>query len=179
MTETHWRKVHRRMNENLLFAEDLGGLGAKPVDVEIIDSGVILVKGADDSKNMPWLAFQGGDGKPRQKRLALNVTNAKTMQALTGTGIIERWRGWITLVVVTTRFFDQKTKEMASTEVIRIAPKRPDRASSKSGPISPPKDEPPPPPPPPEQKTGWTGDSPIDPEEARLIAEKEATNAGR
>jgi hypothetical protein len=122
---THWRKVHRRMNEALLFAEDLGGLGSKPVDVEIADSGVMLVKGADESRNMPWLAFRGGDGKPRPKRLALNVTNCKTMQALTGTGEIERWRGWITLIVVTTRFFDQKAKEMTSTEAIRIAPTRP------------------------------------------------------
>ena len=129
-TATHWRTVHKRMNENLLFAEDLGGLGGK-VDVEIVDSGVAMVKGSDDSKNMPWIAFRGVDGKPKQKRLALNVTNSKTMQSIAATGVIEQWRGWITLVVVITTYFDQKTKQMEKTEAIRIAPKRPSRETSK------------------------------------------------
>ncbi len=118
---THWRKVHKRKNEHLLFAEDLGGFGAKPRDVEIVDSGVIKVEGAEnDSKDMPWIAFRGA-----KKRLALNATNCKTLQSICGTGTIEQWRGWITLIVVRTTYYDRLTKKTEDTDAIRIAPRRP------------------------------------------------------
>lgn len=124
-TGTHWRHVHRRMNEHLLFAEDLGPVGTK-VDLEVIDSGQIAVKGAGKrTKPMPWLAFAGRDGKPKTKRLGLNVTNCKTMEAITGTPVIEQWRGWITLVVVATEYTDSETGERCKTHAIRIAPTRP------------------------------------------------------
>lgn len=130
---THWRKVHKRKNDHLLFAEDIGPVGSS-VDVEIIDSGVITVEGADDKKPMPWLAFAGKSGKPGQKRLALNVTNCKTMQSLAGTGAIEHWRGWVTLLVVETTYYDQATKKKETTDAIRIAPKRPPAPARKSEP---------------------------------------------
>ena len=117
---THWRTVHRRMNEQLMFAEDIGGLGASPVDLEIVDSGVMIVKGSEDSKPMPWLAFAG-----EKKKLALNVTNCKAMQSLGGTGVVESWRGWVRLMVVSTTYRDQKTKDKVTPDAIRIAPSRP------------------------------------------------------
>lgn len=134
---THWRKVHRRLNEHLLFAEDLGGFGAKPLDVEISDSGIFAVKGQDGSKDMPWLAFRGADGKERAKKLGLNVGNCKTMQTLTGSGIVQDWRGWITLLVVRTTYSDSKTKERIETDAIRIAPKRPQSSRRQEPPSSP------------------------------------------
>lgn len=120
---THWRKVHKRLNEHLLFAEDLGG--RKSVVMEIIDSGIVAVADADGKKDMPWIAFMGRSGAPFPKRLALNVTNCKTLQTLFGTGSIEEWRGLVELVVVKTTFKDRKTKETVETDAIRIAPRRP------------------------------------------------------
>lgn len=146
---THWRNVHRRKNVHLLFAEDIGG---RPVDVEIVDSGVEKVSGAKkgDEKEMPWLAFAG-----KQKRLALNVTNCKTMTTITGSPVIEQWRGWIRLIVVKTDYYDQMTGKTESTDAIRIAPQRPERpASQKSQGASAPAASPPPatpPAPPPDQ----------------------------
>jgi len=120
--EVHWRQVIRRENPHLLYAEDLGG--RREVDVEIVDSGVFEVRnragGKESSKPMPWLAFRG-----KQKRLGLNSTNCKAMERLTGTGIVQRWRGWITLVVVRTRYRDQMTGNEEETDAIRISPTRP------------------------------------------------------
>jgi hypothetical protein len=118
-TSTHWRKVHRRQNENLLFAEDLNGL--KSVDVEVVGSGVIKAKTSDGKgKAMPFLEFRG-----KKKVLGLNATNCKAMEAMTGTGIVETWRGWITLTVVRTKYKDMKTGRDEETDAIRIAPRRP------------------------------------------------------
>lgn len=126
---THWRHVHRRMNEHLLFAEDLGPVGTR-VDVEVVDSGHFQVKGAGKrSKPMPWLAFRG-----KQKKLGLNVTNCKAMEAIAGSPVIEQWRGWITLVVVQTEYTDSETGERMKTHAIRIAPTRPRAGASASRP---------------------------------------------
>ncbi len=134
---THWRQIHRRKNTNLLFAEDLGPIGTK-LDIEVIDSGVVSVSGADNkSKSMPWLAFAGKDGRPKQKRLALNVTNCKAMQSITSSPVVEKWRGWITLVVVSTTYTDTQTGTRQTTDAIRIAPTRPPAPRSSS----PPRDE--------------------------------------
>jgi hypothetical protein len=129
-TVKHWRHVHKRLNEHMLFAEDLGPVGTK-VDAEVIESGVFAVKSEDGSKDMPWLAFNGGDGKPRKKKLGLNVTNCKVMETLTGTSDYQDWRGWVTLVVVKTKFYDTKLKAMAETDAIRIANARPQRTGGK------------------------------------------------
>jgi hypothetical protein len=123
----HWRKVHKRLNEHLLFAEDIGPVGTK-VDVEIVDSGVEKVKGEDGAKDMPWIAFAG-----KKKRLALNVGNSKALETLTDTPDVFSWRGPITLVVVRTKYFDQKTREMQETDAIRIAPRRPVSNQSSQG----------------------------------------------
>jgi hypothetical protein len=126
---THWRKVHRRKNEHLVFAEDLGPVGTK-LDVEIVDSGVIEVSGAEKrTKPMPWLAFAGA-----KKKLALNVTNCKTMTSIAGTPVVEQWRGWITLVVVRTTYTDSTSGTRETTDAIRIAAERPEGKRRSSGP---------------------------------------------
>jgi hypothetical protein len=116
---THWRKVTGRLNDHLLFAEDLGPVGTR-VDVDVVDSGAFKVKGEDGEKDMVWIAFAG-----KKKRLGLNVSNSKSMEALTGTPDYPTWRGPITLVVVRTRYHDMKTRSMMETDAIRIAPERP------------------------------------------------------
>ena len=162
MSTTHWRKVHARKNDHLLFAEDLGPVGTK-IDLEVIDSGVITVSGSDDSKPMPWIAFAGKDGRPKQKKLALNVGNSKTMSTLCGTSIIEQWRGWVTLVVVTTTYQDKATKSKVTTDAIRLAPQRPAGKRSER-----PRDVPPSPP----------ANAEPDADEQREIAAQEAASHG-
>lgn len=168
---THWRKVHRRQNENLLFAEDLGGL--KSVDVEIVGSGVTKAKTSDGKgKSMPYLEFRG-----KKKVLGLNATNCKAMEAITGTGIVETWRGWITLTVVRTKYKDIKTGRDEETDAIRIAPRRPKgKAGAQNETTSNADDTPPPD----EHTAGLShlAQSEPDEEERRLIeqAEREGGN---
>ena len=126
-TETDWRTVHRRHNKDMLFFEDLGG--KTRVDVEIVESGTILVQNKRGKEPMPWIAFRGKQGT--SKKLGLNKTNCKVMTKLFGTRIIERWRGWITLLVIETRVKDEDTGEWVTTDAIRIAPKRPDPPAAK------------------------------------------------
>lgn len=118
-TETDWRTIHRRLNTDMIYAEDLGGRSR--IDVEIVDSGITkLRQRSGPPKEMPWLAFKGA-----KKRLGLGATMCKTMTTMTGTRIVERWRGWITLIVIKTTYRDQDTGQVETTDAIRIAPKRP------------------------------------------------------
>jgi hypothetical protein len=128
VAEIHWRKVHKRKNANMLFAEDLGPPGTK-AHVEIVDSGVAEVASIDGKKEMPWISFRG-----KQKKLGLGITNCKTMESICGTPIVQRWRGWITLVVVRITYYDQQTKRNEQTDAIRIAPQRPRASDQKQQP---------------------------------------------
>lgn len=128
-SSTPWRTVHRRKNEHMLFAEDLGPPGTK-VEVEIVDSGVLMVKGEDGDTRLPWLSFRG-----KTKKLGLNRGNSKVLESIAGTDIIEQWRGWITLVVIRTTYTDKQTKTRLTTNAIRIAPSRP--RSKESQPAAP------------------------------------------
>lgn len=176
---THWRKIHQRKNVDLLFAEDLGGFGCKPVDVEVVDSGVRKVSDGDSSKEMPWIAFAGPDGKRKTKVLALNVTNSKIMQTLTGTGEVERWRGWITLIVVRTKYQDRLTGQRMETDAIRIAPERPrPPAKNQRGKDAPPKDEPKASEPPPSSEPPASSDDDLTDDEKRELERMEASANG-
>lgn len=121
---THWRSVHRRLNPTLLYAEDLLAHGLRELDVVIVDSGVEQVAQMDGKKvtkkAMPWIAFEG-----KKKRLALNATCCKALATLSGTGIVEQWRGPIRLIVIEVEYKDQSTGNKEKTDAIRIAPKRP------------------------------------------------------
>ena len=116
---TAWREIHRRKNKDFLFSEDLGDVGTK-IDVEIVDSGTGDIIGSEGKTRLPWLSFRGA-----RKKLGLNPGNCKAMETLAGTIYIERWRGWITLVVIRTKYTDMKTKQRLETNAIRIAPERP------------------------------------------------------
>lgn len=119
---TRWREVHKRMNKDMLFAEDIGPPGTK-IDVEIIDSGVADVIGSDGGGKMPYLRFRGKKGP--SKKFGLNPGNCKRMETIAGTDVVQQWRGWVTLVVVRAEYTDRKTKERYETSAIRVAPKRP------------------------------------------------------
>ena len=125
----HWRDLHKRKNDGLLFAEDIGPPGAT-LDVEIKESGVVNVSDGESVKPMPWI----GTGKAGGKKLGLNVTNCKAMETLTGTADYRQWRGWITLVVVRVSYPDRKSKQKLETDAIRIGPRRPQRQAPKSAP---------------------------------------------
>lgn len=137
---TRWREVLRRANSDMLFAEDLGGYGIKPIDVEIIDSGVAKVKSQDGPMEMPWLQFRGKNGP--SKKLGLNRGMCKVMTTLAGTDVIEDWRGWVTLLVVKTTYTDKETKQRLETDAIRISTKRPQAKSSSKPSNDPAKSEP-------------------------------------
>ena len=127
----HWRDLHKRKNDGLLFAEDIGPPGST-LDVEIKDSGVVQVSDGESVKPMPWI----GTGKAGGKKLGLNVTNCKAMETLTGTADYRQWRGWITLVVVRVSYPDRKSKQKLETDAIRIGPRRPQRQATKSAPAA-------------------------------------------
>jgi len=148
MAANHWRTVLKRLNPGQLYAEDIGPAGSK-VDIEIRESGVMDVRGQDGVKKMPWI----GTGKPGGKKLGCNVTNCKALETIAGSADWAHWRGWITLVVVRTKYTDSQTKERFETDAIRIAPQRPRRERS-TGPES--------------ERTGLT------PEEQAEILRKEA-----
>lgn len=166
---TPWRTVLRRSNDDMLFAEDLGGYGVKPIDVEIIDSGIKTVKSRKGPQKMPWLQFRGKKGP--SKKLGLGRGMCKVMEAIAGTDIVERWRGWITLVVVKQDYTDEDTKERLITDAIRIAPKRPRRTDSAPSSL---------PEPAPEPKTDDPAGPPAEmsDEERRKIEAKEREQAG-
>ena len=123
----HWRQVIRRQNPEYLYAEDIGPPG-QTIDVEIVDSGPGKVKNPGATKDVVWLAFRGA-----KKKLGIGATGCKTMRNLTGSDDWMDWRGWITLVVIHIKYFDQTTQQDEETDAIRIAPQRPRR---QSGPAS-------------------------------------------
>ncbi len=137
----HWRDLHRRKNKHVLFAEDIGPPGTTR-DFEIVESGKVKVTDQDGDHEMPWI----GTGRAGAKKFGLNPTNCKTMETLTGTSDYRRWRGWITIIVIRTKYPDRKTKKMLETDALRIADVRPRRGASDVSPeasaSSPTQDEP-------------------------------------
>jgi hypothetical protein len=126
----HWRQVIRRANPDFLYAEDLGPPGTK-LDVEVTSAKPGKVKNPGESKDVIVLTFKG-----KQKKLGIGAAGCKAMRKLTGTDDWDGWRGWITLVVIHTEYFDSSTQQREETDAIRIAPQRPrgkGAASSTSG----------------------------------------------
>lgn len=116
----HWRDVHRRKNGHMLYAEDIGPRGTI-VDFEIAQSGIIEIKSADGaSDSMPWVGTRAG-----KKKLGLNRTNCKVLETITGTPDYRTWRGWITLLVIRTKYPDRASGKRLETDAIRIADTRP------------------------------------------------------
>lgn len=110
-----WRKIHKRTNEHMLFAEDIGKPGTM-VDVEIAYVTIAEAKNEDGVSKMPALAFVGSKSG---KVLGLNKTNCKFLTTACGTDDPNEWSGWITLWVKEERIGGNMEN------VIRIIPKRP------------------------------------------------------
>ena len=130
-----WRDVIRRKNTHLLFSEDLGPAGTK-VDVEIVNSGRIVVTGqGGDKSEKVWLEFRG-----KKKKLAIGASIGKTLDSIFGTENHYAWRGWITLIVVRIKVPDKDTGARLEQSAIRVAAEQPKR--KKAGPPVPPGDPP-------------------------------------
>ena len=80
-----------------------GGIGRDSWDLELFIS---YVTNEDGISKMPALSFAGA-----KKRLALNKTNAKTMEKICDTPDPNLWRGWITLVVVSTKIAGERPQK--------------------------------------------------------------------
>jgi hypothetical protein len=124
----HWRTVIKRIDPAYLYAEDLGPAGTK-VDVEVTAAGIGKVKNPGSAKEVVWIGFAG-----HAKKLGLNATNAKTMEAVFGSGHWGDWRGWITLVVIHKDAMRDPTADGGTSpmDVIRIAPTRPTKPRSQA-----------------------------------------------
>jgi hypothetical protein len=134
----HWRQVIRRQNPDFLYAEDLGPPGTK-LDVEVTAAKPAKVKNPGQSKDVIALSFKG-----KSKKLGIGAAGCKAMRKLTGTDDWEGWRGWITLVVIHTTYFDNSTQQEEETDAIRIAPTRPRaKVPSTGAPADAPPEQPP------------------------------------
>jgi hypothetical protein len=116
----HWRKILTRTNKHMLFSEDIGPVGTK-VDVEISEVTIEKVRNEDGITEMPSLSFTGA-----KKRFGCNKGNSKVMSKLCGSEDPNTWGGWITLVVISEKIGGEPT------DVIRIAPKRPEPKKPKA-----------------------------------------------
>jgi hypothetical protein len=115
-----WRTIHRRKNDDFLFAEDVGPVGTQ-IDVEVENSGIGIVTDLDGKTKIPWVSFKGA-----RKKLGLNRSACKALETFYGTNRVAAWRGgWITLVIIRTTYQDRQTKQRVETDAIRIAPRRP------------------------------------------------------
>ncbi len=120
----HWRQHIQRMNPDLLYAEDIGAPGSK-IDVEVIAVEPGYAKNPSGKKALYILSFRGA-----RKRLGIGATGCKTLRRITGSDDWMEWMGWITLVVIHTKYFDQTTQQDEETDAIRIAPSRPRQAGA-------------------------------------------------
>ena len=109
---THWKAMTDRA---FIYAFDLGG---KDVHVKIsrVEPGELTAAGGRKSKK-PLVYFEG-----KEKPLALNSTNAKTIATLYG-NYVEKWIGnWITLYPSTT---EMAGETMECIRIRPVAPKEP------------------------------------------------------
>jgi hypothetical protein len=116
---THWKKLMDP--KDWLFAFDLEGR-----DVTVTITHVVggELTGEHNKKSKKPVAHLKGT----KKKLALNVTNCKTIQQLTGTGEVEEWKDLrVTLFPTTTNFGGD------TVDCIRIRPMHPAPVDSKSG----------------------------------------------
>ncbi len=135
----HWRQLMD--DKEYLYHYDLvdrDGKAISPVvTIEKVVGGTLTSAGNKKSKK-PIAYFVG-----KKKPLALNVTNCKTLEKITGSDDSAKWVGArITLFVTTTRSAEGET-----VKCIRIKPmaaRGPDTPDSPADPEQPPQPEPPP-----------------------------------
>lgn len=110
----HWRKFMDP--REYIYAEDLSG---RDVDVQIakVTQGEML--GEKGRKSKKPLCYFAGKSKP----LALNKTNCKTIERITGSADTDAWIGqWITLFPSTTQ--DPNGNPV---DCVRVRPRAPNR----------------------------------------------------
>lgn len=107
--------VRALFDKAYLYAYDLQG---RDVTVKIVKvSGGTLVGQGGKSNKKPILFFEG-----KEKGLAINITNARTIASMYGSFDSDKWIGkWVTLYPTTTTFGSQ------TVDCIRIRPEIPSR----------------------------------------------------
>lgn len=107
----HWKKF---MDKELLGAHDLDGRDVTVVILEV--SGGEINNGTKKNKK-PIATLGSRDGRRLEKRLALNATNCKTIEQLTGSPDVDKWRGVPVVLFPTTTNFGGQT-----VDCVRIRP---------------------------------------------------------
>lgn len=116
-----------KSNSNFLKAADLQG--TKPVlEIESAEVQESTYNGV--TKQQIVLTFVG-----KEKVLGLNVTNARRISQLIGTGEIEEWAGWRIKL-----YTDQTEFEGKTVDCIRVFPDLPEQNGNKAQQFSGPKD---------------------------------------
>lgn len=127
----HWRTMMEP--REYIYAEDLQGRD-RTLTIERVKQGEL--KGEKGRKTRKPLVFFKGAKKP----LAINITNAKALERIAGSGDMDKWVG------LTITLFESTTNDPNGNQVpcVRIRP-RPGKASEASGmrDPDPPPDEPP------------------------------------
>ena len=104
MNKTHFRKL---LGKEFLTGEELDG---KDVELTIKTASQEEVQGQKGKENKLVLSFEKTD-----RKLILNITNAKAIAKIAGSGFVEDWPGKpITLTPIKGVFFGE------AQEVIRI-----------------------------------------------------------
>ena len=104
-------------DRRFIYAFDLGG-NETTVEISKVIAGELVVEGGA-KKRAPVLFFKG-----KEKGLALNSTNSKTIAALYG-NYVERWIGQsVTLYPTTTKMAGE------TVECIRIKPRKPGKVAT-------------------------------------------------
>lgn len=117
----HWKKMMDP--KELLAAHDLDG---RDVTVTIVDVvGGELNNGTKKNKK-PIASIASGSGRKLDKKLALNPTNCKTIEQLSGSADTDDWKGLRVTLFPTTTPFGNEIKEC-----IRIRP-YPPKANGKA-----------------------------------------------
>jgi hypothetical protein len=107
----HWKSM---TDTTFLFAFDLNG-AERHVRIERVTGGELVGQGGRKTKK-PVIHFAGVP-----KPLALNATNAKTIQSITGSPDTDKWVGkWITLYPTQCQSPTGET-----TDCIRVRPTAP------------------------------------------------------
>jgi hypothetical protein len=120
----HWKKLMDP--KEFLFAHDLEGRDVTVEFTNVIGGELEGEKGRKTKKPIAMIKVKPGNPP---KKLALNATNCKTIQQLTGSDQVEDWAGVRVTLFPTTTQFGGETKDC-----IRIRPYHPrDGKGSKGG----------------------------------------------
>lgn len=118
----HWKKF---MDKELLGAHDLDGRDVTVVIVEV-DGGEI--SNGNKKNKKPIAKIMSQNGRPLEKKLALNATNCRILEQLSGSPDVDKWRGLAIVLFGTTTQFGGQT-----VDCIRIRPYPPKNDKGRNG----------------------------------------------